>query len=520
MRTLKKAMYVLAALLMVACSKDEMPVKEVIKSSEKKIIKFYIVRNHTTIVNDVIGFVDEDKKTIVATIPSTANIARLNPAIEISPKAAILPAAGEKDFSVPVTYTVTAEDGSKATYTVTISQSNDAPDAFELIEVENNAIDVLPTPKFVWHSSDDVNLDTVSYDLYVDSNEQPEILVAENQLDTTYTLASSQSLSLAKDYFWKVVAKDDRGGETSSEIFSFKVQKLNGAQKVAAVNFSAIKRHVAVVADGSIGIFAGSVGDVATNSVSFSSNGGQNWLTPIHLNSSDVFTAREYHDAAFFDNRYFVVGGQTENGFTENVASSADGIEWFTQDLSIDDVFTPRARHTATVHNNKMWVIGGTTTGGNKLADVWSSEDGFHWNMITDAATFGKRDFHQTVSFQGKLWVIGGIDDTGNKNDIWSSTDGTSWVMETANAAFSARGFHKCLVFDDKIWIVGGADDNGTVADIWYTEDGVEWIDATPENAFPANSEFAAVFQNNQILMLGGSIGGEIWSIDYHDFID
>lgn len=512
---------IMLALVLSGCSKDGTPpVMVKPKSSEKKIIKFYIVRNHTTIISDVNGHVNEEKKTIAATIPSTADITRLNPVIEISPKATILPTAGEKDFSSPVTYKVTAQDGTSVTYTVTISQNNHAPGAFELIKVENNSVDVGPMPQFVWHKAEDENGDTVSYDLYVDSNEDPEILVAENLLDTTYTLANSKSLSLAKNYFWKVVAKDGKGGETSSETFTFKVQSLRSAQKVATVNFGNIKRHTAVVAEGSIGIFGGSKSDVITNSVSFSSNGGQNWITPIHLDNSDEFTAREYHDAVFFDNRYFVIGGVTENGYTDNVSSSIDGVDWFTQDLSNDDKFTPRAQHTATVHSDKLWVIGGSTIGGDKLADVWRSDDGYHWAKVSNEATFGKRDFHQTVSFQGKLWVIGGIDDEGNKNDIWSSTDGTTWEIEIANAAFSARGFHKCLVFDNKIWIVGGADDSGAVADIWYSENGIDWIDATPDNAFPLNSEFALVFYNNKIFMLGGNIGGEIWSIDYHTFTD
>lgn len=45
---------------------------------------------------------------------------RLNPEMELSENASVSP-MGNQDFSSPVTYTVTAENGSVASYTVSIS---------------------------------------------------------------------------------------------------------------------------------------------------------------------------------------------------------------------------------------------------------------------------------------------------------------------------------------------------------------------------------------------------------------
>ncbi len=56
-------------------------------------------------------------------MPFNTDITALAPTITLPPGASVSPASGEKkDFTNPVTYTVTAEDGTKQTYTVTVTK--------------------------------------------------------------------------------------------------------------------------------------------------------------------------------------------------------------------------------------------------------------------------------------------------------------------------------------------------------------------------------------------------------------
>lgn len=83
------------------------------KSSEKEILSFkFVSPNVEASIED---------KNIVAIMPSGTDVTNLVPVISVSDKATVNPASGEpKDFTQPVSYTVTAEDGSQAVYSATV----------------------------------------------------------------------------------------------------------------------------------------------------------------------------------------------------------------------------------------------------------------------------------------------------------------------------------------------------------------------------------------------------------------
>ncbi|MDD3101941.1 MAG: hypothetical protein PHE59_02245 [Patescibacteria group bacterium] len=69
----------------------------------------------------VVGAINEDTKTIVATLPYGTDVTALVPMITTTGKS-VSPASGAaQDFSDPIAYTVTAEDKSTQTYTVAIT---------------------------------------------------------------------------------------------------------------------------------------------------------------------------------------------------------------------------------------------------------------------------------------------------------------------------------------------------------------------------------------------------------------
>lgn len=102
----------LTCLLFLGCSKD----KEQTKSSAKEINSFAI--------NETQGVISEENKTINLILPSETDLTSLAPVITISEKASINPKSESiQDFSSPITYTVTAEDGSTSSYTIMLTLS-------------------------------------------------------------------------------------------------------------------------------------------------------------------------------------------------------------------------------------------------------------------------------------------------------------------------------------------------------------------------------------------------------------
>lgn len=102
---------VVGATFILSCSKEEF------KSSEKEITEFSI----GSLAANAKGIVDQKAKTVTFKVPAGTDVKALVPMVMVSKYATVVPASGvSQDFTAPVTYTVTAEDGSKQTFTVTV----------------------------------------------------------------------------------------------------------------------------------------------------------------------------------------------------------------------------------------------------------------------------------------------------------------------------------------------------------------------------------------------------------------
>jgi Putative carbohydrate metabolism domain len=108
------------------------------ESTEKKILSFKL---ENQVGNTQLN---QETRSIVITVSAEAQLTSLK-AIEISAStfAKVSPAIGEaQDFTSPVTYTVIAEDGSTAEYTVTVKQEGSEP------QLDNTSFDTwYTTPK-------------------------------------------------------------------------------------------------------------------------------------------------------------------------------------------------------------------------------------------------------------------------------------------------------------------------------------------------------------------------------------
>jgi hypothetical protein len=135
--------------------------------------------------------------------------------------------------------------------------------------------------------------------------------------------------------------------------------------------------------------------------------------------------------------------------------------------------------------------IGGT--GRVLFNDVWRSRDGVSWEQVIDEAPWAARAGAALVEKDGYLYLLGGEDgflcefDMGALqcpyfNDVWRSNDGAEWELVTAAADWSPRPGHQCQVLQDSIVCFGGFGfpvGNPSVpahpADVWTSRDGQVW---------------------------------------------
>lgn len=109
--------------LYVSCSKDDGGKSEpdTEMSSEKQITGFqFLAEANETLSEDIVGSINQNDLTINVTLPHGTNIMALIPEVEVSTAATYIP-AGAQNFTDPVTYTVTAEDGTEAEYIVIVA---------------------------------------------------------------------------------------------------------------------------------------------------------------------------------------------------------------------------------------------------------------------------------------------------------------------------------------------------------------------------------------------------------------
>jgi len=128
MTIMKTKLFVFTTILglLMACSKDDGPIRPdpviqpLQKSGDTQLISFHftgIDADGTSV--EITATIDEQAGTITATMPAGTDITALEPTVEIPIKATFEP-KGAQDFTTPINYTVTAEDGTSRTYSATL----------------------------------------------------------------------------------------------------------------------------------------------------------------------------------------------------------------------------------------------------------------------------------------------------------------------------------------------------------------------------------------------------------------
>lgn len=103
-------------------------------------------------------------------------------------------------------------------YTAGVAVTNYLPFSPVLVQPSLNADLNTTTATLKWSASDvDVN-DKLAYDVYFGTANPPTAILGANITANTFDVA----LVASKEYFWKIVVKDGRGGETIGQIWKFK----------------------------------------------------------------------------------------------------------------------------------------------------------------------------------------------------------------------------------------------------------------------------------------------------------
>lgn len=167
------------------------------------------------------------------------------------------------------------------------------------------------------------------------------------------------------------------------------------------------------------------------------------------------------------------------------------------------------------VFKNKLWMVGGqqfnlgALEGDTVFNDVWNSDDGVNWKMVTASAPWAGRGFGKLISFNNRLWLLGGgryNEPRAYYNEVWSTTDGIQWTKHR-EAPWRPRFFQEAVVFDNKMWVLGGLGDNGAnLGDVWYSMDGNRWEEMEGIPWLPRHATTAFVF-NKSIYISCGTAG-------------
>lgn len=103
-------------------------------------------------------------------------------------------------------------------YTAGVAVVNHLPFAPALAQPAINSVLNTTTAALTWTASDVDVSDVLKYDVYFGTVNPPTEKIAEN----IATLTTTVTIEPTKQYFWRVVVKDDKGGETIGQIWKFK----------------------------------------------------------------------------------------------------------------------------------------------------------------------------------------------------------------------------------------------------------------------------------------------------------
>ena len=112
-----------------------------------------------------------------------------------------------------------AYSGTFSFYTEGVAVANHLPFLPELIQPETNTTITGTTAVLKWFASDADAADVLTYDVYLGTTNPPTVKVTENRATSIFEAVSLQA---ATQYYWRIVVKDNKGGETRGQVWNFR----------------------------------------------------------------------------------------------------------------------------------------------------------------------------------------------------------------------------------------------------------------------------------------------------------
>jgi hypothetical protein len=162
--------------------------------------------------------------------------------------------------------------------------------------------------------------------------------------------------------------------------------------------------------------------------------------------------------------------------------------------------------------------------------DVWKSADGATWEEMTANAPWEPRAGAVVVVKDDYMYLLGGeagfLCDTNADpdcelpyfNDVWRSQDGADWELVTDSAGWSPRPGHQCAVSFDHIVCWGGFGLPTNPMDVWVSPDGASWeqVSDSPWNA-ESPDEIKYDFEGIAVGDVIYTFGGDRETFDFSD---
>lgn len=246
------------------------------------------------------------------------------------------------------------------------------------------------------------------------------------------------------------------------------------------------------------------------------------------FDSSADWEGRHTAGYVVFNDKMWLIGGDVNQGhYISDIWNSSDGRKW--ELIQSIPPWSPRVLHHTLVFKDKIWVIAGQTLPQFAEAkekfynDVWNSEDGINWTMVNDSADFSPRGMIGGYAvFKNKMWLLGGgtydTPDTPERkfyNEVWSSDDGVKWDLVTESAPWEPRQYHEIAVWDNKLWVLEGYNKkSGNRNDVWFSDNGIDWLELpdTPWKERHAASVY--VFKDALWIVTGNNMENDVWKLE------
>ncbi|WP_299365438.1 hypothetical protein [Winogradskyella sp.] len=382
------------------------------------------------------------------------------------------------------------------------NQNNTPPSSFSLINLPDGSANTdLTQLTFSWESAIDIDGDPVVYEVQfgTDPSNLGSALV---EITTDTSMILTDRANTCTTYYWRVIARDDKGGETeSNNIFSFTTRpiNINSNPIIDDASFAKRSRHKTIIYDDRLWLIAGTTKDGVTNNFIryndvYSTLDGFNWE---EMTNEAQFSKRFGHASVSFNNKMWVIGGN--DGTPKNdVWSSTDGFNWTLETANAN--FTAMNHPKAIVFESKIWLF--------QNSEVWNTSNGVNWVLVNPQAGFMPREGYSVSVFKDEIWLIAGRSSLEDlKNDVWKSSDGINWIQITDNASFSPRFHHSTTVFDDYLYVIGGQEQPiiGETNDIWKSKDGAIWTLVTNNGFFEERVFHTSITYDDKLWVIAGS---------------